>query len=276
MQPHTGYNYDRFHPAILREDVQRLRRTAGPMPGDRAPDFDLTALTGERRKLSELQGKPVVLIIGSGTCPLTSGSLPGLKRLYQEFRDEAVWLMLYVREAHPGERSGGHHTIEQKREQAARLRDEAHVPWPILIDRLDGEVHEAYGGLPNPAFLIDREGRVAFRGEMAHAPSLRDALLELRARDWRGPVAEPLDRGMHMLGATAYGWSGLRRGGRMAKRDAWRYAPPLAANLSTGRMLAPALGPVASRSSHLPPSAKIGLGVAFAALAMIGLRAVRR
>lgn len=173
-----AYNYERFSPSILGKDFKLIRGPEGPLPGDSAPNFILEDVDGQQWELNELRGRPVVLIFGSGTCPLTAGSLPGLKALYHQQVLDAQWLLVYVREAHPGESMRAHHTFDQKREQARRLRDQEHIPWPVLVDQLDGSVHQAYGSLPNHIFLLDNEGRVAFRGAMAHAPSLRRAIEE--------------------------------------------------------------------------------------------------
>ena len=34
---------------------------------------------------------------------------------------------------------------------------------PIIVDDLRGSIHKKYGKLPNPTFLIDKSGRIAFR-----------------------------------------------------------------------------------------------------------------
>jgi hypothetical protein len=242
------------------------------MPGDMAPDFALQDIDGKTWRLSELRGQPVVLIFGSGTCPMTTGSLPGLNMLHQERRHDGVqWLMLYVREAHPGEEMPAHQSIEQKRQQARRLRDEDGVEWPILVGELDGTTHSQYTELPNHLFLIDTQGRVAFRSEFAHAPTLWRALNQLEASGWLGPVDEGVDKTMHMVGPTAYGWTGPSRGGRTAINDLVKGAPPLAANLWLGQFMRPMLAPIAGRSRPLPPAAKFGLAVAAIGLAALAI-----
>jgi hypothetical protein len=182
------YNYNRFFPGILMEDARLIRQPEGPHPGEAAPDFSLQDTQGKRWRLQDLQGHPVVLLIGSGTCPMTQGNLPGLQPLYEEYHDHCQWLMLYVREAHPGERLPAHHSYAQKRDQAEYFRQVTHTPWPVLVDDLNGSVHKAYGLLPNSVFLIDVDGRVSFVGEISHGPTLRKALERLFAQNRRGPV----------------------------------------------------------------------------------------
>ena len=270
------HKYTRFHPKTLGRDAKLVMQSVGPLPGEKAPDFTLQDTEGQTWTLSELQGRPVVLIFGSGTCPMTTGSLPGLNQLYREVGDQAQWLMVYVREAHPGENMPAHEDYEQKRNQAQRTREEEGIAWPILIGELSGRTHQSYTELPNHIYLIDREGHVAFRGEFAHAPTLYKALTQLEAQDGFGPVSPGLDRSMHMLGATAYGWRGPRRGGKVSMEDLVRGAPPLAANLKMGEMMQPLLTPLASRSRPLSTKTKMIMGLGLVGLVALALRGYRQ
>ncbi len=60
------YNYPHVHPGVFLTDM-RLTMTGGPEPGAPAPDFELASIDGERVRLSQLRGQPVVLIFGSVT-----------------------------------------------------------------------------------------------------------------------------------------------------------------------------------------------------------------
>lgn len=270
------YNYDHFHPTTLKRDFKLVMKPSGPLLGDEAPDFSLQDTQGQLWTLRELRGRPVVLIFGSGTCPMTTGSTPGLNKLYREFGDEAQWLMIYVREAHPGEAMPAHGSLAQKRDQAERLRTEEGIEWPVLVDELDGRIHEAYSTLPNHLFLIDHDGRIAFRGEFAHAPTLWKALAELRAQSWRGQVVQGIDKKMHMLGASVFGWRGPQRGGKIAKKDIAKGAPPLAVNLKVGQWSQPLLASLAARSRPLPLSTKLALAAGTLGLLALGVWVVRR
>lgn len=263
------YNYEHFQSVILGRDARLVARPDGPLPGDEAPDFTLQDTSGNRWTLTELRGKPVVLIFASGTCPMTTGSLPGLSKLYAERNDTEQWLTVYVREAHPGEDMPAHETVEQKRQQAERFKHEGAVAWPIVVDELDGSIHQRYSVLPNHVFLIDGDGIVAFRGEFAHAPTLFSALEQLKHQGNRGVIPLGIDKKVHMLGPTAYGWQGPDRGGKVSKQDLIRKMPPLAANLLVGKAMQPLLAPLASRSRPLSPEAKAVMVVG--ALGVLGL-----
>ena len=47
----TGYNYDKFS-----TDDYEFEQVAGPVPGQKAPDFELTTPSGEKRRLLDFSG----------------------------------------------------------------------------------------------------------------------------------------------------------------------------------------------------------------------------
>ena len=61
------YNYEHFWAKHLFADLWRTARGEGIQPGTEAPDFELETTEGERVRLSELRGRPVVLHLGSAT-----------------------------------------------------------------------------------------------------------------------------------------------------------------------------------------------------------------
>ena len=74
-----------------------------PGPGDRVPDFDLPILGGGRFRSTDLgETAPLLLIFGSYTCPVTDSAAPGLRQLHARFGDRVRFVMVDVREAHPG------------------------------------------------------------------------------------------------------------------------------------------------------------------------------
>lgn len=61
------YNYEHFRPKHLIADLWKTIRGEGLRPGEEAPDFELESTEGDRVRLSELRGQPVVLRFGSFT-----------------------------------------------------------------------------------------------------------------------------------------------------------------------------------------------------------------
>jgi hypothetical protein len=101
-----------------------------------------------------------------------------LEELYDRHGDDVSFFIVYIREAHPED---GWVLADNRREQivlvdpvslderaetaaACALRLETRIP--ILLDDVDDAVASAYGGWPDRLYLIGRDGRVAFQGEV--------------------------------------------------------------------------------------------------------------
>lgn len=101
-----------------------------------------------------------------------------LEELYRSHSDEVAFLVVYIREAHPEDgwvllanREDGialaDPATQAERAAAAgacvaRLRTEL----PVLLDGTDDAVALAYGGWPDRLYLVGRDGRVAFQGDV--------------------------------------------------------------------------------------------------------------
>lgn len=83
-----------------------------------------------------------------------------------------AFLFVYVREAHPGEHYGPHHSIEQKLAHARAFREHCQVERPILVDDLQGTAHHLYGLVPNMTYVIARGGRILFRSDWTDPPTI--------------------------------------------------------------------------------------------------------
>ena len=47
---------------------------------------------------------------------------------------------------------------------------------PVAVDGVDARVQETYGGVPNSAWVIDREGTIVFRATWADAEKLGEVV----------------------------------------------------------------------------------------------------
>ena len=220
------YNYETFTKDLLGKDILKSKFTGGPGPGERAPGFAARTLRGDEVRLEESAGaRNVVLTFGSATCPFTASSIRGLNDLYDEFRDQGVqFLFVYVREAHPGERLPAHASLAEKVRAAELFRDQEKVDIPIVVDDLRGGIHRKYGTLPNPTFLIDKSGRVAFRTLWTRPRMVRQALQELLERQEERHTEHAVVHGgedttMPMSYAVLHTHRALERGGRQAVED---------------------------------------------------------
>jgi Ca2+-binding EF-hand superfamily protein len=150
----------------------------GPALGAQAPDFSLSSLDGRRvAGLAAARGKrPVVLIFGNFTCGNFRGQLGPLEELRRRYAPRADFYMVYTRESHPADgwrlasndRAGviiNQPRTAREREMASRrLCQATPASIPVLLDRMDNAMTEAYAAFPDRLYLIDRRGRVVYKG----------------------------------------------------------------------------------------------------------------
>lgn len=222
MFGHAGYNYPEFKKSQFTKMFEKQFGNA-PEPGDRAPDFELRTVDGDKIRLSDFREESnMLLVFGSATCPLTASSIGGLQKLYDDYSDDGVeFLFVYVREAHPGDQLPAHSSMSDKLTAAELLRDEEDLDFPILVDDLSGKVHRKYSGQANPAFLIDKSGRVSYR-QLALAPGeMQDAIEELLERQQERGVDHAIVHGgestdMPAVKPMLFAHRALERGGQTA------------------------------------------------------------
>jgi len=118
-----------------------------------------------------------------------------MEQLYKDYRTRGFeFFLVYTREAHPGEKVPAHSSLDEKLQNACRLRDEEKLTVPILVDSMDGAVHQFYGAsdLTNSTcprlHVIDKDGRVIFKATWTDARELRLVIEDLIEREAR--VAE--------------------------------------------------------------------------------------
>jgi peroxiredoxin len=139
-------------------------RTLAVDVGGAAPDFSLADLDGKTVKLSDFRGHLVVLEWFNPGCPFvrashTRGTLA--ETASQHEKEGVVWLA--VNSAAPGKQGYG---TDANRAAAKDYR----MDYPVLLDP-SGRVGRAYGATNTPGmFVIDREGRLAYRGAIDNSP----------------------------------------------------------------------------------------------------------
>jgi hypothetical protein len=180
---------------LFRQEIGSLQD--GPALDGTAPDFTLKTVGGrDEVTLSKLVGpKPVVLVFGNVTCGPFRTQAGNVEALHHRYKDRATFLMVYVREAHPtdgwsmasNERVGV--SIRQPRtydERVAVARTcsvRLALGFPMLVDTIDDVVGSRYSGMPSRLYLLDLQGKVAYksgRGPFGFKPAeLEQALLML-------------------------------------------------------------------------------------------------
>jgi hypothetical protein len=177
-----------------------------------------------------------------------------------------------VRQAHPGPRAETYESYGQKMDSARQYVQEEDIPWPVLVDELSGRVHEMYGTMTDPTYLIGSDGRVVFYCMWTRVPVVRTALEALLKRGGSGVVMGGVNRIPHLGAAFVGGWPGVKRGGVRAIAEYELAAPGSATVTFLGYLARPLLAPIALRSRPVPRSVKLGLvsGLAAAAAAGVG------
>ena len=171
-----------------------------PALGERAPGFVLQDVGGLPVSLEDLIGvRPVVVQLGSRSCPVFRYRRFGVEGLIEEFRDAVEFVVVYTVEAHPdgskspyddeewltwinrvtGVRVEQAESTVARRAEARETIDRLGLQQTVLVDDVDNEVWRAYGGAPSAAFVLDREGRVALRQVWIDPAEIRDVLRSL-------------------------------------------------------------------------------------------------
>lgn len=177
-----GYNLEEFATGTT------LTNPGESMPakvGVAAPQFEATTLDGQVIRLSDFHGRRhVVMMTGAVTSPMCAFEVPALNRLQDEFVDKPfAFFLLYTRESHPAENYGAHRSFEQKLSYARDLQRLENIRFPIIVDHLDGRIHQAYGPWPNALFVIHKDGRLIFRSNMANHAELGQILEDIVAAE---------------------------------------------------------------------------------------------
>lgn len=201
------------------------------------------------------------------------GSVEPLKKLYALWQPRLHLVDVVVRQAHPGPEAPAYAHFEQKMTDARHYQEHEDIPWTVLVDDLAGTTHQVYGGLFDPTYLIDADGRVAFYNLWTHAPTLHQAITALMRRGGLGVVTGGVDRRPHVWPALTDGWKGLRRGLPQSFIELEMAAPLTASSTWLGYQLRPLLAPLTLRPTPLPRTAQMGLAIG--AVALFGLLARR-
>lgn len=127
----------------------------------KAPDFTLKNYDGTEFKLSDLQGKIVVLEWFNYECPFVKyhyEKASTMKNLAAKYKNKnVVWLAI---------NSTAHLETAKNKDFAEKNK----VPYPILDDRT-GTTGKAYVAKNTPhIFIIDAQGNIAYNGAIDNAP----------------------------------------------------------------------------------------------------------
>lgn len=112
------------------------------------------------------------------------GEVSPLNELSRRYHDKGFeFFTIYVREPHPGERYSAHKTWEQKLKFARDCREQDGIQAKLLVDDLQGTVHRLYGTMPNMIYIIDKNGRIAYKAMWTDHAEIASVLSNLALAD---------------------------------------------------------------------------------------------
>ncbi len=120
-----------------------------------------------------------------------------MKEFYEAYRDKAVILIVYIREAHPANadqtaKDAGWKAIEgtvfhqpKTYQERRKLAETActfwELPIPTLVDTLQPSISSLYDAHPNRTYLIDTDGKIVYHGVKGpRGVNLHECEVELR------------------------------------------------------------------------------------------------
>lgn len=120
------------------------QKNIGTKLGQFAPDFQTEYLNGDKFKLSELRGQPVILNFWATWCPPCIKEMPLLQKLY----DEGNIIVIGV-------------NLQEDKKTIGAFIKKLNVTFPIVLDE-EGSAKAMYNIILKPAtYFIDKNGIVA-------------------------------------------------------------------------------------------------------------------
>lgn len=135
--------------------------------GEKAPDFILTDMQGNKHQLSDYKGQGVFLNFWGTWCKPCETEMPYINNQYQQFKVRGVQVLAV--------------NVGESNIAVNKFAERLHLDFPIVIDK-DGQVMTAYGIDPLPAtFLIDKNGKVIkyYTGQLTE-DTVRDLMNQIK------------------------------------------------------------------------------------------------
>ncbi|MBL7771504.1 MAG: T9SS type A sorting domain-containing protein [Chitinophagaceae bacterium] len=163
--------------------------TSGLTAGSYAHDFKLYDSNGDSLVLSQklANGKPVLLIAGSLTCPVFRDKIATINQIVNTYGSQLQVFVIYTLEAHPTDTSVyfGYVNVGTQNTNAGILFSQPHtygerkhmvdtmsfwttVPVPVFIDGPCNAWWSTFGPAPNNAYLIDTSGKIVAKHGWFH------------------------------------------------------------------------------------------------------------
>lgn len=101
--------------------------------------------------------------------------MPALNKLYRDYRDRAAFYVVYIQEAHPIDAwqvdanldddvlVASTRTSDERSQVAGLCLTKLGLELPAIVDGPDNRVERAYTAWPDRLYVIDRNGRIAYK-----------------------------------------------------------------------------------------------------------------
>ncbi|MCR8847855.1 redoxin domain-containing protein [Rossellomorea sp. SC111] len=135
---------------LAKESMDLSDAKQGLTKGDTAPDFALTTLDGEEVKLSDYQGKKVILNFWATWCPPCKAEMPHMEQYYEKNAKKENVEILAVNLT---SQDDGKKAVQQ-------FVDGYELTFPILLDE-KGDLGSEYRAFTIPTtYMIDTKGHI--------------------------------------------------------------------------------------------------------------------
>jgi peroxiredoxin len=139
-------------PAAVAADVSAEIPLLERVPANsEAPDFDLPDPDGNRHRLADMRGKPIIVNFWATWCPPCRAEMPSMQRAWVDLADEDILLVAI--------------NVGEDAETVRGFRDAIGLNFPLPLD-IDSEVAPRWPmrGLPT-TFVVDPSGRIVYKAE---------------------------------------------------------------------------------------------------------------
>jgi len=160
----------------------------GPAVGSPVPATPILEANGRLFSPSQYKGHVLVLEFGSMSCPVFRSHAQDMEKLKFIEGPRAFFLIVYTREAFPaGDKNVERNTqegvsipqtttVDDRKAQALEAQRELRITIPMAVDPMDDAVSKTYGGFPNGAVVIGKDGAIAARQEWTNPDTLRQMI----------------------------------------------------------------------------------------------------
>ena len=112
-----------------------------------------------------------------------------LNEIYRTYKDDVEFFCAYIIEAHPEDSVGAYRsefnakqdividqptTIDERADVAEMCVLKLNLEIPMLLDDMTDQINEAYVAAPDRLYVVDAEGRIAYRADLGPRGFLPD------------------------------------------------------------------------------------------------------